>query len=90
MPPGEEMFNYHGFSGPCPKPPVGKKLLKPFQQRVVDEKRELDEKLARLTNFVSTETFLDLPKAEKDRLNRQHEAMIDYSQVLAERIAAFE
>jgi hypothetical protein len=22
MPPGEEMFNYHGFSGPCPKPPL--------------------------------------------------------------------
>jgi len=20
MPPGEEMFNYHGFSGPCPAP----------------------------------------------------------------------
>ena len=22
MPQGEEMFNYHGFSGPCPKPPI--------------------------------------------------------------------
>jgi hypothetical protein len=21
MPPGEQMFKYHGFSGPCPKPP---------------------------------------------------------------------
>lgn len=21
MPPGEEMFNYHGYSGPCPKEP---------------------------------------------------------------------
>lgn len=21
MPAGEEMFNYHGYSGPCPKPP---------------------------------------------------------------------
>lgn len=20
MPPGEEMFNFHGYSGPCPKP----------------------------------------------------------------------
>ena len=25
MPPGEEMFNYHGYSGPCPKPPLPKK-----------------------------------------------------------------
>lgn len=24
MPPGEEMFHYHGFSGPCPKPPLKK------------------------------------------------------------------
>lgn len=22
MPEGEEMFNYHGYSGPCPKPPL--------------------------------------------------------------------
>lgn len=22
MPPGEEMFNYHGYSGPCPEPPT--------------------------------------------------------------------
>ncbi len=25
MPAGEEMFNYHGYSGPCPKPPLPKK-----------------------------------------------------------------
>jgi hypothetical protein len=24
MPPGEEMFRYHGYSGPCPKPPIPK------------------------------------------------------------------
>jgi hypothetical protein len=22
MPPGETMFKYHGYSGPCPKPPL--------------------------------------------------------------------
>lgn len=22
MPPGEEMFHYHGYSGDCPKPPL--------------------------------------------------------------------
>ena len=25
MPPGEEMFNFHGYSGPCPNPPLPKK-----------------------------------------------------------------
>jgi hypothetical protein len=24
MPPGEEMFNFHGYSGDCPKPPLPK------------------------------------------------------------------
>ena len=24
MPEGEEMFKYHGYSGPCPKPPLPK------------------------------------------------------------------
>ena len=24
MPPGEEMFKYHGYSGDCPKPPLQK------------------------------------------------------------------
>lgn len=24
MPEGEQMFNYHGYSGPCPKPPLPK------------------------------------------------------------------
>jgi hypothetical protein len=24
MPPGEEVFRYHGYSGPCPKPPAPK------------------------------------------------------------------
>ena len=24
MPPGEEMFKFHGYSGPCPKPPIVK------------------------------------------------------------------
>lgn len=25
MPTGEEMFNFHGYSGPCPAPPLPKK-----------------------------------------------------------------
>lgn len=38
MPPGEQMFNYHGYSGPCPKPPKPK-------EPVVDPR---DAELARL------------------------------------------
>lgn len=35
MPKGEEMFNYHGYSGPCPKPPLPhpKKVILEYTQR---------------------------------------------------------
>ena len=39
MPVGEEMFKYHGHSGPCP---AKVKTLELWQTRVVDEKAELD------------------------------------------------
>lgn len=32
MPQGETMFNYHGYSGPCPKPP----LPRPSVEAVVE------------------------------------------------------
>jgi hypothetical protein len=34
MPPGEEMFKFHGYSGPCPKPPL------PSPAEPVDEQLE--------------------------------------------------
>lgn len=29
MPPGEEMFKFHGYSGNCPKPPLPSKTVTP-------------------------------------------------------------
>lgn len=63
--------------------------LQPHQQRVVDEKRELDEKLSKLTAFGTTPTFAALPAEEQGRLNRQHAIMEEYSRILGERIEAF-
>ena len=63
--------------------------MKPFQQRVVDEKAELDEKLAKLASFTTGDVFANLPADEQGRLNRQHSIMEDYSAILGERIAAF-
>ena len=63
--------------------------LQPHQQRVVDEKRELDVKLTKLDAFGRTELFKTLPEDEQGRLNRQHSLMEQYSAVLGERIAAF-
>ena len=63
--------------------------LQPHQQRVVTEKAELDEKLAKLKTFFGTEMFASLDDAEMDRLQRQADAMDAYSFILGERIAAF-
>jgi hypothetical protein len=32
MPAGEEMFKYHGYSGPCPKPPLPPQPVGPNEQ----------------------------------------------------------
>lgn len=65
--------------------------LAPHQQRVVDEKRDLDEKLKKLTAFISSESFAAIVQDadERGRLVCQEEIMKDYSAVLAERIAEF-
>jgi hypothetical protein len=60
-----------------------------FQERVVAEKSELDERLEKLDAFGRTELFENLPSEEQGRLNRQHSVMEEYSRILGERIAAF-
>ena len=65
--------------------------MQPYQQRVVDEKIALDDKLAKLTAFTTTanQTFAALPHAEQERLIRQRGIIEQYSEVLGERIDAF-
>lgn len=65
--------------------------LPPHQQRVLDEKRELDEKLQKLTAFISSDKFVTIvpDEDERGRLVCQEETMKVYSAILAERIAAF-
>ena len=63
--------------------------MQPHQQRVVDEKEELDDKRAKLAAFAHTEIFAGLPQDEKDRLEHQGFHMGAYSDILCARIAAF-
>ncbi len=65
------------------------KTMKPHQERVIEEKKELDEHGDRLDQFILSEQFQSLPSAEQERLKRQLEIMGEYSEVLGERIAAF-
>jgi hypothetical protein len=63
--------------------------LQPHQQRVVDEKAELDERLGKLIAFFGTPIFTGLVEEERERLAAQERAMGAYSRILADRIAAF-
>lgn len=63
--------------------------MEAYQQRVVDEKAELDEKLTKLDAFMMSERVKTLPADEHDRMTRQANHMRQYSSVLGERIAAF-
>lgn len=62
----------------------------PHQQRVLDEKSDLDEKLVRLELFIKgSPIFNGLSEHGQDQLKRQRVAMTEYSDILAERIADF-
>ncbi len=63
--------------------------MQPHQERVVTEKTELDEKIAKLNIFFDGSVYCTLPQEERDRLWRQARYMREYSKVLAERITAF-
>lgn len=65
------------------------KELKPYQQRVVDEKQALDEKIVALNNFLKSPISSNIAIEEKVDMTEQLELMVNYSLVLARRIKRF-
>lgn len=64
--------------------------LQPHQQRVIDEKAELDKKAHALSDFIGNNPIFDtLDPAEQERLKEQNDVMWKYSEILGARIAAF-
>lgn len=61
----------------------------PWQQRVVDERYELDEKRRKLSNFLEAPAFKALPGDEQTRMLLQAHFMERYSWALGERIQHF-
>lgn len=61
----------------------------PHQQRVIDEKAELDEKLSKLLAFLNGNVIATLSLPEQARLGDQCAIMAQYSDILGKRIAAF-
>lgn len=65
--------------------------MEAYQQRVVDEYNELHDKRAKLAVFIqpSNGVYAKLPMPEKVLLLRQHRAMLEFEEILYERIQLF-
>lgn len=64
--------------------------MMPYQQRVVEEKAELDKKANALSQFIGFSLlFEELDPEEQERLKVQNDIMWQYSEILGARIAAF-
>ena len=61
----------------------------PHQQRVVDEQKELQDKIDKLKNFHASAVFIGLAPAEQARLFAQATFMSAYNDILKDRIEAF-
>jgi len=60
-----------------------------WQQRVVDERTALEDKVTKLKAFVSTEAHNALDAAEQSRMATQLHHMTGYLRTLEERVANF-
>jgi hypothetical protein len=63
--------------------------MQPYQQRVLEEKDQLDIRLRALSEYLLSEHFKALPKLSQDQLHLQFLAMKQYQLILAQRIENF-
>ncbi len=66
--------------------------MQDFQKRVVQEREELHDKIVKLGAFLLSANFRQLGETnreEAERLVRQKHKMMEYREILDERIAAF-
>lgn len=61
----------------------------PYQERVIEEKTQLDEKLRKIRAFMVSPEFGRLSPEEQGRIKHQENTMWEYSDVLRERIWYF-
>ncbi len=64
--------------------------MQPYQQRIIQEKEDLDQKIAALAGWLRKDNPPpSVPRDEVGRMINQLSFMEGYSRVLGERIAAF-
>lgn len=67
-----------------------KKVLQPHQQRVVDELKDLKDKIEKLEHFINENPIYgNLPIDEQSDLIEQSYVMNEYSEILERRIDRF-
>ena len=63
--------------------------LQDWQERVLQERAELEERCAGIDAFITSDTFQRISLVEQDLLFAQAQAMMDYSHILTKRIGTF-
>lgn len=63
--------------------------MEDWQARVVREKKELDEKIERLSIFLGTREFQALNSVDRALLESQLRFMTEYTNILGHRISRF-
>lgn len=63
--------------------------MQPHQQRVVDEKAELDDKITKLAAFINGDICKTLEHRNQELLSKQLGYMRNYSETLSLRIERF-
>ena len=61
--------------------------MEDFKKRLIVEREELDDKLAKLEAFIGSPRFENLDERNRELLVSQRGAMRQYSDILAERIS---
>ena len=84
----------YGHDDLCPRDqlvsPPNSEQSNTYQDRVLAEKSELDGRLAKLVAFIDGDVFAALPDDERLRMRRQVGVMGEYSEILRQRIQAWE
>lgn len=63
--------------------------MKGYQDRVIVEKKELDEKIKKLSNFIFSDKFDEVSERERPLIRNQFYVMLSYSETLVKRIEIF-
>lgn len=64
-------------------------MLEPFQERAKKEKRDLDEKMVKLKQYLDSDAVRNISLEDAKLLYYQYGAMEAYSDILGKRISRF-